>query len=81
MGGLSGLGLSGTTFVAWIINLLILVIFGGGFIWLIVWGIRRFTEPRASNVVGKSPLEIAKERYARGEITKDQFDQLHKDLS
>ena len=62
-------------------NLLILVIFGGGFIWLIVWGIRRFTEPRASNVVGKSPLEIAKERYARGEITKDQFEQLRKDLS
>jgi len=27
-----------------------------------------------------SPLEIAKRRYARGEITKDQFDQIRRDL-
>jgi putative membrane protein len=71
----SGMGFS------WIINLLILTVFVGGFIWLIVWGIRRFTEPRASNVVGKSPLDIVKDRYARRDITKEQFEQLKKDLA
>jgi len=29
----------------------------------------------------QNPLEIAKERYARGEITKDQYDQMKRDLS
>ena len=62
----------------------VMVIFWGGIIALIVWAITRFT--RSRNIGGspgerRSPLDIAKERYARGEITKEQFEQIKKDLS
>jgi putative membrane protein len=56
-----------------------MVLFWGGIIALIVWGISRLT--RHGVTPGKeTPLEIAKARYARGEITKEQFEQIKKDL-
>jgi putative membrane protein len=56
-----------------------MIIFWGGLIALIVWGISRLARHSHSN--GKqSPLDIAKERYARGEISREQFEQLKKDL-
>ncbi len=63
--------------------ILAMVIFWGGIIFLIVWGIRRLSKRggAAPGTGGKSPLDIARERYARGEITKDQYEQLKNDLS
>lgn len=61
-----------------------MVVFWGGIIALIIWGIMRLTRSgnsRGGNGEKRSPLDIAKERYARGEITKEQFEQLKKDLS
>ena len=63
---------------------LLMVIFWGGIIFLIVWGIRKFMSQGGWSrgpSEGRSALDIAKERYARGEITKEQFEQLKKDLS
>ncbi len=62
-----------------------MVIFGGGIIGLIVWGVsqvtsgssRKETSPRGED----EPLEIAKRRYARGEITREEFEQLRQDVS
>ncbi len=59
-------------------------IFGLVFIVLIVWMVVRITSSR--NYYGKRPgdtkatLDILKERYARGEITKKEFEEIKKDI-
>jgi len=56
-----------------------MLFFWGGLIALIVWGINRLTRHSRSN--GKeSPLDIARERYARGEISREEFEQIKKHL-
>ncbi|OGO00800.1 MAG: hypothetical protein A2Y90_03765, partial [Chloroflexi bacterium RBG_13_52_12] len=56
-----------------------MVVFWGGLIALIVWGIRKLTgHSGASGRTG--PLDIARERYARGEISREQLEQIKKDL-
>jgi len=59
-----------------------IILFWGAVIGVIIWAViklsrRDDTTPRLKI----SPLDIAKERYARGEITKAGFDQIKKDLS
>ncbi len=56
------------------------VIFWGGFIALIVWAIKKLTE-RGGSTPKHDPMAIAKERYARGEISREEFEQIKKDLS
>ncbi len=50
----------------------------GGIIAVIVWVVVKLTKRGTS---GRTPLDLARERYAKGEITKDQFDQIKNDLS
>jgi putative membrane protein len=58
------------------------VAFWGSIIALIVWAITRLARQGTSPGGGRpSPLDIAKERYARGEINKEQFEQIKRDLS
>ncbi len=54
-----------------------------GIIVLIVWLVR--TQPSAPSLPPKAaspeiPIEILKMRYAKGELTKEQFDQMKKEL-
>jgi putative membrane protein len=58
-----------------------MIIFWGVIIALIVWGTRKLTRHSGDSGYRGSPLEIAKERYAKGEITKEQYEQIRKDLS
>jgi len=59
---------------------ILFVLFWGAIIALVVWGIKKATE-RGSTNEKKNPLDIAKERYAKGEISKEEFDKIKKDLS
>lgn len=59
---------------------ILFVIFWGVVIALVVWGIKKTTE-RGDTNEKKNPLDIAKERYAKGEISKEEFDKVKKDLS
>ena len=56
-----------------------MLVFWGGFIALIVWGINKLA--RREGVIRNNPIDLAKERYAKGEITKDQFEEIKNDLS
>ena len=55
-------------------------IFWGVLIALVVWGISRLTR-RSGSSPRHYPLDTAKERYAKGEISKKEFEQIKKDLS
>ena len=62
-----------------IMLVLLLVIVG-----LVVWGVMTLVKHSASaskSTGEQDALDIAKRRYARGDISKEQFDQIKKDLS
>ena len=55
----------------------------GGAVWLIVT-LARGNSTHATSIgipSGQSPLDILKARYAKGEINKEQFDQMKNDLN
>jgi len=62
----------------WLVMPIGMIIFWGGVIALIVWAIRQFSEGRGG---GGSAIEIARGRYARGEISREEFEQIRRDLA
>jgi putative membrane protein len=54
-----------------------MIVFWIGVIWAFIALINRSGGPSS----GESALDIAKKRYARGEISKEDFDRLRQDLS
>ena len=73
MHGFGGLGFGMVWW--WIIGLILVA--------LIIWAVIRSTDQSNSlnNTANhKSPLDILKERYARGETDKEEFEQRKKDL-
>jgi len=62
---------------------LLMLVFWGGIIALIVWGVKKLVEhsPGSDTTQKHDPLDIVKERYARGDISREEFEQIKKDLS
>ena len=57
------------------------VLFWGLIIWAVYSVISKLSGGQSNQGSREgSPLDIARRRYARGEITKDQFDQIRRDL-
>ena len=66
---------------------LMMLLFWGAIIALIVWAIQALTrretgptQPPQSGAARPTPLDIAAERYARGDISREEFQQIKKDL-
>ena len=64
---------------------LLMALVGIAFVALVIWGVVRLTGHNGccstTAVTKQSPIDIAKERYAKGEITKEQYEQIKRDLS
>ena len=62
----------------WLLMPIGMIIFWGGVIALVIWAVRQFSEGRGG---GGSAIEIARGRYARGEISREEFGQIRRDLA
>ena len=51
----------------------------GGIAWLVVWLVNRPARPNAG--IEESALDILKRRYARGEISREEYERIKEDLS
>lgn len=51
-------------------------LFWGVVIGLIIWAVRAFTRPGERDRLEDTPLEIAERRLARGEITREEFEDI-----
>ncbi len=60
------------------VGVLMMVLFFGGLIVLIVWGIGQTSGGNRSG--GSRAIEILEERFARGEIDRDEFESRRRDL-
>jgi putative membrane protein len=59
---------------SWVWMSAVMVLFWGAVLVFGIWAVRSFADR------GRSPLEIAGERYARGEITREQFEEIQRGL-
>ncbi len=79
MGGFGGFG-----WIGMIVNLVITIAVIVGLVLLVVWAVRRMSgnqQAGTPNLAGPSARDIAQTRYARGEISREEYQQIISDLA
>ena len=85
-----GFGFGGFGWIGMLFGGLMMLLFWGGLFTLLFFAIRSFAQPSSSQggsastlarTADKKALEIVKERYAKGELTKEEYDNLRQDLT
>lgn len=70
----------GSPFLGGIGMLLFGVFIIAGIVLLVAWFARNAGQSSVSTTRGESPLDILKIRYAKGEITREQYEEMRRDL-
>ena len=74
------------SWIGLILNLIITAAVIGGMVWLVIWAVRRLSSANRPNAlagnqtISQTPQEILQIRYARGEITREQYLNMLEDL-
>lgn len=58
-----------------------MVIFWGAMLLLVIWGISKLAEVNGNGHQKETPLDIAQRRYAKGEIDKQQLDEIKQNVA
>ncbi|MFO7638206.1 MAG: SHOCT domain-containing protein [bacterium] len=61
------------------LGIIVWVVLLGGVAALVVWALRQYA-PRGGAHTDPDALEILRRRYARGEVTREQYEQMKRDL-
>ncbi len=77
---MGGFGLGGGMLFGGILMLAFWVLIIGGAVWLVVTLARGGQSALTTPNTGQTSLAILQARYAKGEITKEQFDQMKRDI-
>jgi putative membrane protein len=63
-----------------IFSWIFMILFWVAIILLIVWLYRQIKGTAVKPAIGETPLEILKKRYARGEISREEYEEMRKEL-
>ncbi len=78
-GGSGGYGWAGMAF-----GIIIWALIIAGIVWLVIWLTKTYSaqgsQQKGSRQSNETPMEILKRRYAEGEVTKKEFEEMKKEL-